>query len=174
MSLPLAASGLLSSPTNFLASRRISMMLLRRANRGASGKDATNRVTKPNWITAGMNSDNYCRNIRNSPSSHCIQLRLHHKLITAHEPVSLVIAGPVLVLNKNWEKSCTILSQWNTHEKEKWWRVSLVGCFGFCTDTHSSPCTRAWGQRRAPGNDPSHNAVTSSHVPLPGKSVSWI
>lgn len=54
MSLPLAASGLLSSATNFLASRRISMMLFRRANRGASGKDATKRVTKPNWITAGM------------------------------------------------------------------------------------------------------------------------
>jgi hypothetical protein len=37
-----------------LASRRISMMLLRRANSGARGKEATNRVTIPNWMTAGM------------------------------------------------------------------------------------------------------------------------
>lgn len=51
MSLALAATGLRNSVTNFLASRRISMMLLSRAKRGARGKDATNRVTKPNWIT---------------------------------------------------------------------------------------------------------------------------
>lgn len=36
---------------SFHASSRISSMLLRRARRGASGNDATNRVTKPNCIT---------------------------------------------------------------------------------------------------------------------------
>lgn len=51
MSLALAATGLRNSATNFLASSRISMMLLSRAKRGARGKDATNRVTKPNWMT---------------------------------------------------------------------------------------------------------------------------
>ena len=52
MSLALTATGLRSSVTNFLASRRISMMLFSSANSGARGKDATNKVTKPNWITA--------------------------------------------------------------------------------------------------------------------------
>lgn len=51
MSLALAATGLRSSATNFLASSRISIMLLSRAKRGASGNDATNNVTKPNWMT---------------------------------------------------------------------------------------------------------------------------
>ncbi len=36
----------------FQASTRISHRLLNSARRGANGKDATNRVTKPNWITA--------------------------------------------------------------------------------------------------------------------------
>lgn len=45
------ASGLLISVTNLAASRRISMTLLRRANTGARGKDATKSVTKPYWIT---------------------------------------------------------------------------------------------------------------------------
>ena len=53
MSLALAATGLRSSVTNFLASSRISMMLLSRAKSGARGKDATNKVTKPNWMTGG-------------------------------------------------------------------------------------------------------------------------
>lgn len=35
----------------FHASTRISNILFTRANRGASGKEATNKVTKPNWIT---------------------------------------------------------------------------------------------------------------------------
>lgn len=51
MSLALAAIGLRSSITNFLASRRISMMLFRRAKSGARGKEATKRVTIPNWMT---------------------------------------------------------------------------------------------------------------------------
>ena len=51
MSLVLTASGRLSSVTNFFASRRTSMTLLRRANTGARGKEATKRVTKPNWMT---------------------------------------------------------------------------------------------------------------------------
>ena len=51
MSLALTAIGLRSSITNFLASRRISMMLFRRANSGARGKEATKRVTIPNWMT---------------------------------------------------------------------------------------------------------------------------
>lgn len=51
MSLALAATGLRNSATNFLASSRISMMLLSNAKSGASGKDATNNVTKPNWMT---------------------------------------------------------------------------------------------------------------------------
>ena len=51
ISFALTATGLLSSVTNFFASRRISMMLFNKANKGASGKDATNKVTNPNWIT---------------------------------------------------------------------------------------------------------------------------
>lgn len=51
MSLVLTASGRLSSVTNFFASSRTSMTLLRRANTGARGKEATKRVTKPNWMT---------------------------------------------------------------------------------------------------------------------------
>lgn len=38
----------------FQASTRISHRLLTSARRGANGKDATNRVTNPNWITVGM------------------------------------------------------------------------------------------------------------------------
>lgn len=37
----------------FQASTRISKRLLTRARTGARGKEATNRVTKPNWITVG-------------------------------------------------------------------------------------------------------------------------
>lgn len=51
MSLALAATGRLSSVTNFLASSRISMMLFSRAKSGANGKEATNSVTNPNWMT---------------------------------------------------------------------------------------------------------------------------
>lgn len=51
MSLVLTASGLRSSVTNFFASSRTSMTLLRRANTGARGKEATKRVTKPNCTT---------------------------------------------------------------------------------------------------------------------------
>ena len=51
ISLVLTASGRLSSVTNFFASSRTSMTLLRRANTGARGKEATKRVTKPNWTT---------------------------------------------------------------------------------------------------------------------------
>lgn len=51
MSLALAATGLRNSATNFLASSRISIMLLSKAKSGARGKDATNNVTKPNWMT---------------------------------------------------------------------------------------------------------------------------
>lgn len=53
MSLVLTASGRLSSVTNFFASSRTSMTLLRRANTGARGKEATKRVTNPNWMTGG-------------------------------------------------------------------------------------------------------------------------
>lgn len=58
MSLALAATGLRNSVTNFLASSRISMMLLSRAKRGARGKDATNNVTKPNWMTGQTRRQN--------------------------------------------------------------------------------------------------------------------
>lgn len=51
MSLALAAIGLRNSVTNFLASRRISIMLFSRAKSGARGKEATKRVTIPNWMT---------------------------------------------------------------------------------------------------------------------------
>lgn len=54
MSLALAPTGRLSSVTNFLASSRISMMLLSKAKSGANGKDATNSVTNPNWMTVGQ------------------------------------------------------------------------------------------------------------------------
>lgn len=59
MSFARAATGLRSSATNFLASRRISMMLLSRAKSGANGNDATNSVTKPNWITAHNNNKHH-------------------------------------------------------------------------------------------------------------------
>lgn len=55
ISFALTATGLLSSVTNFFASKRISMMLFNNANKGASGKDATNKVTNPNWITEKRN-----------------------------------------------------------------------------------------------------------------------
>lgn len=55
MSLHLTASGRWISVTNFAASRRISMTLLRSANAGASGKEATNRDTNPYWMTAVTN-----------------------------------------------------------------------------------------------------------------------
>ncbi len=42
----------------FQASTRISHRLLNSARRGANGKDATNRVTKPNWITANIQTKN--------------------------------------------------------------------------------------------------------------------
>lgn len=51
MSLARMATGRRSSVTNFLASSLISMTLLSRAKRGASGNEATNRDTKPNWMT---------------------------------------------------------------------------------------------------------------------------
>lgn len=44
-----------------MASRRISMMLFRSAKSGASGKDATNRVTKPNWMTAERGGGQHVR-----------------------------------------------------------------------------------------------------------------
>lgn len=53
MSLQRTASGRRISVTNLAASRRISMTLLSSANAGASGKEATNRDTKPYWMTAG-------------------------------------------------------------------------------------------------------------------------
>lgn len=61
MSLALAATGLRNSVTNFLASSRISMMLLSRAKSGARGKDATNNVTKPNWMTGKRSKVEYVR-----------------------------------------------------------------------------------------------------------------
>ena len=52
---------------SFHASTLISNILFTRANRGASGKEATNKVTNPNWITVnGMDThhgvvDGYAR-----------------------------------------------------------------------------------------------------------------
>ena len=37
------------------------MMLFRSAKSGASGKDATNRVTKPNWMTAERGGSQHVR-----------------------------------------------------------------------------------------------------------------
>lgn len=47
----LSARGRRDCVTILKASRRISPILLSRANRGASGKAATNNVTNPYWIT---------------------------------------------------------------------------------------------------------------------------
>lgn len=47
----LDATGRLNWVVNFQASTLISRMLLNKARRGAKGKEATNRVMKPNWIT---------------------------------------------------------------------------------------------------------------------------
>lgn len=51
MSSALSANGLLACVTILNASRRISAILLRRANNGASGNAATNNVTNPYWST---------------------------------------------------------------------------------------------------------------------------
>lgn len=51
MSLVFLGTILRSRVTILMASRRISMMLLMSANRGARGKAATNMVVKLNWIT---------------------------------------------------------------------------------------------------------------------------
>lgn len=47
----LAATGRLNCVVSFQASTLTSMMLLISASRGAKGKEATNSVMKPNWIT---------------------------------------------------------------------------------------------------------------------------
>lgn len=52
MQWALAATGRLNWVVSFQASTRTSMMLLMSASSGASGKEATNSVMKPNWITA--------------------------------------------------------------------------------------------------------------------------
>ena len=51
MSRHLSPTGLRVSQTNLCASKRISIQLLRRANKGARGKAATKMVIKPNWRT---------------------------------------------------------------------------------------------------------------------------
>lgn len=51
MSFVFLGTSLRSSVTILMASKRISMMLLMRASRGASGNAATNMVVKLNWIT---------------------------------------------------------------------------------------------------------------------------
>lgn len=47
----LDATGRLNWVVNFQASTLISRMLLNKARRGARGKEATNKVMKPNWTT---------------------------------------------------------------------------------------------------------------------------
>lgn len=47
----LDATGRLNWVVNFQASTLISRILLNRARRGAKGKEATNKVMKPNWTT---------------------------------------------------------------------------------------------------------------------------
>ncbi len=54
-----AATGLLNCVVNFQASTRTSRMLLKRARSGASGKEATNIVMKPNWITVKHTGNNW-------------------------------------------------------------------------------------------------------------------
>lgn len=73
MSFALAATGLRSSITYFLASRRISMMLFRRAKSGARGKEATKSVTMPNWITEETNDRTNIQNIHFR--NHCEERR---------------------------------------------------------------------------------------------------
>ena len=54
----LAATGRRNWVVNFQESTLTSRMLLQRASRGARGKEATNRVMKPNWITAEREREN--------------------------------------------------------------------------------------------------------------------
>lgn len=56
----LAATGRRNWVVNFQASTLTSRMLLQRASRGARGKEATNRVMKPNWITAERERERAC------------------------------------------------------------------------------------------------------------------
>lgn len=53
----------------FQASTRISNRLFNRARTGARGKDATKRVTKPNWITV-RNNRHYLDQAGRAPCSH--------------------------------------------------------------------------------------------------------
>ncbi len=66
-----AATGLRNWVVNFQASTRTSKILFIRASRGASGKEATNRVMKPNWITAKQRWDDMFLHIKTSYSAIC-------------------------------------------------------------------------------------------------------
>lgn len=57
----LDATGRLNCVVNFQASTRISRMLLHRARRGAKGKEATNKVMKPNWTTETTQQMGKCK-----------------------------------------------------------------------------------------------------------------
>lgn len=90
MSLALAATGLLNSDTNFLASSRISMMLLSRAKRGAKGKDATKSVTKPNWMTGHRRRQRKVINYSYTfykihPADICNSYKYSYKVFLPHE-----------------------------------------------------------------------------------------
>ncbi len=66
-----AATGRRNWVVNFQASTRTSKILFIRASRGASGKEATNRVMKPNWITAKQRWDDMFLHIKTSYSAIC-------------------------------------------------------------------------------------------------------
>lgn len=61
MFLALDATGRLNWVVNFQASTLISRMLLNRARSGAKGKEATNRVMKPNWTTEMRGEERNCQ-----------------------------------------------------------------------------------------------------------------
>lgn len=66
MSFVFLGTSLRSSVTILMASKRISMTLLMRASRGASGNAATNMVVKLNWITENT------ANMRPKPRFRCV------------------------------------------------------------------------------------------------------
>lgn len=63
------------------------MMLFNKANRGASGKDATNKVTNPNWITEKKK-----KNGRISMDSVCI-CQMHHASAIPPNSNKMTLAG---------------------------------------------------------------------------------
>lgn len=89
----LDATGRLNWVVNFQASTLISRMLLNRARSGAKGKEATNRVMKPNWITETTDKEEQLEGVsdesakQGSETAGCDQGMLPNKSVKICDPV---------------------------------------------------------------------------------------